>query len=344
MITFGKNKTQLLKGIALIFMIIHHTVASGVWATDGADYAGGYEFIRAATKMCVWIFAFLVGYGFFCSKNKSFAYSIKRVWLLVVPFWVILYGMFVPCAYASGTLVTMLNDNCLVRELAFNMLGISESLNWYSWFVCFYILTIFSMPYLYKVFEKYPKYGWIVSLMVYYIVSVAIHFFPAWDTNPLLHNLFVYTTLIPIVIVGYMCARWNKEGKIPTWFEGKNKVWISLLTIVIVLVLQSLNIPTKGFCLQAFYTPFLIFAIVGIFNSFELKWLSKVFANVGELSMYMWFFHAIFFTDTVNLYTKDLVFEPFHCFPYTFIMTFILTYAGSWIIRKILTPVINRIR
>lgn len=141
-----------------------------------------------------------------------------------------------------------------------------------------------------------------------------------------------------------MCAMWNAQGKLPHWFEGKKRIPLALLTIVAVVVLQSIDIPSAGFCIQTFYMPFLIFAVVGIFNSIELKWLSKGLIKVGNLSMYMWFFHAIFFTETVNLYTKNLVFEPFHSFFYTFTMTFVLTYLGSWIIKNIVSPIINRIK
>lgn len=229
-------------------------------------------------------------------------------------------------------------------ELIFNMFGISESLNWYSWFVCFYILAILSMPYLHKIYERFPKYGWIATIFGYYFAKCAIHMIPGWSANPLLLNLFNYTSIIPLVIVGYQCAKWNRDGKLPAWFEGKNRIYLAIITIVAVMLFKAFQFPVAGFGLQAFYTPFLIFAIVGIFNSINVNWLSKGLSQIGELSMYMWFFHAIFFTETVNLYTKNLVFEPVHNYFYTLFMTFILTYAGSWIIKKLLTPIINRIK
>lgn len=200
------------------------------------------------------------------------------------------------------------------------------------------------MPYLHIVFERFPKYGWIASIVVYYIAECAIHMIPGWDTNPILHNLFTYTMDIPLVIVGYQCARWNQEGKIPTWFEGKRSVPMAIITITAIMLLNAFRLPVAGFCIQAFYTPLLVFAIVGIFNSFELKRLNQGLTKVGDLSMYMWFFHAIFFTEKVNLYTKNLVFEPVHNYFYTLFMTFVLTYCGSWVIKKLLTPVINKIK
>ena len=149
---------------------------------------------------------------------------------------------------------------------------------------------------------------------------------------------------MPNVIVGFMCAKWNREGKLPNWFEGRDKLWLCFVAIFIVLVIQGLNIPTKGLPLNALITPFFIFAVVGIFNSSERKPIKRFLTKVGDLSMYMWFFHAIFFTDTVNLYTKNLVFEPFHCFFYTFAMTFIQSYIASWVIKKLITPVMNKIK
>jgi peptidoglycan/LPS O-acetylase OafA/YrhL len=156
--------------------------------------------------------------------------------------------------------------------------------------------------------------------------------------------VFNYTLCIPVVIVGYQCGYWNGKGLVPRWFEGRNRLPVALIAIAATLLLKTISFPVAGFCIQAFYTPILIFAVVGIFNSFKLSWLSKGLQKVGDLSMYMWFFHAIFFTTSVNLYTKNLVFEPFHNYFYTLAMTFILTFAGSWVIKKLLSPVMQVIK
>lgn len=345
-ISFGRDKTQILKGIAIVLMLIHHTCTPSYWETEGSYIYMLLQYLQHATKMCVWIFAFLVGYGFFCSKNKTIHYSFKRILLLVVPFWIMLFGMFIPAAYTSGELGNALNSNggkTVCIQLIYNMFGLVESLNWYSWFVGFYCICILIMPFLHKVLDRY-KYGWLVSTLGFYVVAVGVHTIPKWDSIPIIAILFTSFRLIPLIIVGYMCAMWNTQGKLPHWFEVEKRMPIALLAIVVVIALQTLQIPTAGFCVQAFYTPFLVFALVGIFNSFKLKRLKQGFTKVGDLSMYMWFFHAIFFTETVNLYAKNLVFEPFHNFFYTFTMTFVLTYLGSWIIKNIVSPIINRIK
>lgn len=347
-ISFTRNHTQILKGIALALMIIHHTSTPAYWSKEGSTLFDYFQLQVYATKMCVWIFAFLVGYGFFCSKNKTIKYSFKRILLLVIPFWVMLFGIFVPAAYASGKLFTALGGTesggvKILLSLVYNMFGLVESLNWYSWFVGFYCICILIMPFLCKVLDKY-KWGWLAAILGFYVLAAGLHTIPNWEDIPMVHIMFTSFTLIPLIIVGYMCAMWNMQGKLPHWFEGKKRLPVALLTIAIVMALQILQIPTVGFCVQAFYTPFLVFALVGIFNSFELKWFKKGLTKVGDLSMYMWFFHAIFFTETVNLYTQWLVFTPFHNYFYTLFMTFALTYIASWGVKKIISPVIKRIK
>jgi hypothetical protein len=351
MIPFSREKTQILKGIGLLLMLVHHTSNPAYWAEEGSKLFSYFGHQVTATKMCVYIFAFLVGYGFFCSSNKTFRYSFKRILSLVVPFWAMLFILFIPVAYASGELGNALNNNQLMGggnswpiNLIYNLFGISESLNWYSWFVCFYILTILSLPCLHKFYERFPQWGWLISIFAYYAMEVAIHCVPNWNASPLLNNVFILASNIPLVIVGYQCGYWNSKGQLPKWFEGRRRLSIALIAIGAVMLLNAFRFPVAGFCIQAFYTPILIFAVVGIFNSFEPSWLSKGLQKVGDLSMYMWFFHAIFFTTTVNLYTKALVFEPFHNYCYTLAMTFILTYAGSWAIKKLLSPVMQAIK
>ena len=149
LIKFDRNKTQVLKGIALILMIFHHTICSGAWVESAPKL---YDFFKTSTKLCVWIFAFLVGYGFQCSSNKSLKYSFKRIALLLVPYWAMLLMIFIPASYVSCTL-----SDLGWGGIFYNMFGLSLSLNWYNWFVCFYILAVLSLPYLHKIIDnKFP--------------------------------------------------------------------------------------------------------------------------------------------------------------------------------------------
>lgn len=112
-IAFTRDKTAILKGFALILMLIHHVSNPAYWAEIGSPLYGCFQHLVYATKMCVYIFAFLVGYGFFCSKNKTLRYSFKRILLILVPFWTMMLCMFIPAAYLSGRLSNALSGSGL---------------------------------------------------------------------------------------------------------------------------------------------------------------------------------------------------------------------------------------
>ena len=111
MISFTRDHTQVLKGIALLLMIVHHTSTPSLWADEGSDIFAIFQYLQKSAKICVYIFAFLVGYGFYCSKNKTIQYSLKRCCLLLVPFWIMLFGIFLPLSIVSGSFVENSDGN-----------------------------------------------------------------------------------------------------------------------------------------------------------------------------------------------------------------------------------------
>lgn len=44
------------------------------------------------------------------------------------------------------------------------------------------------------------------------------------------------------------------------------------------------------------YAPVIILCILVVFSQYPMKWFSKVMAELGDKSVYMWFVHALFFT------------------------------------------------
>ena len=48
------------------------------------------------------------------------------------------------------------------------------------------------------------------------------------------------------------------------------------------------------------YAPFIIGAVAVLFSKFQWKAARRVLVKLGELSVYMWFLHALFFTESVR--------------------------------------------
>lgn len=91
-LTFGKDKTAIIKGIAIIFMIMLHCGVADV------------------LKLCVGIFTFMVGYGYAFAKNKDWRYSLNHIKKLLIPFWTILLVFTFPVMYVQGNFGGGKND------------------------------------------------------------------------------------------------------------------------------------------------------------------------------------------------------------------------------------------
>ena len=71
MFELSKRDSDIIKGMAIVLMFVHHFFCFPTWYVDGISYpklTGFAEFFRFPTKICVSIFAFLTGYAY--SKNN----------------------------------------------------------------------------------------------------------------------------------------------------------------------------------------------------------------------------------------------------------------------------------
>ncbi|MDC7288812.1 hypothetical protein NXH76_13465 [Blautia schinkii] len=93
----NKNATQMIKGIAIIIMIMHHFIVIPFTELPYLVTLFGY-----ACKICVAIYAVLSGYGYFFSKEKTVRYGLKKIWRLLQIYWISLFTLFIPAAMAGG--------------------------------------------------------------------------------------------------------------------------------------------------------------------------------------------------------------------------------------------------
>ncbi len=101
-LSFGKDKTAILKGIAIIMMIIHHcTCGSGWydWFIPAMEERFFVVYINGSAVFCVAIYAFLVGFGGSFSKTRNARYSLSHIWKLLLPYWIVLLLFSLPFGY-----------------------------------------------------------------------------------------------------------------------------------------------------------------------------------------------------------------------------------------------------
>jgi hypothetical protein len=310
-LTFGKDKTAIIKGIAIIFMIMLHCGVADV------------------LKLCVGIFTFMVGYGYAFAKNKDWRYSLHHIKKLLIPFWTILFVFILPVLYIQGNLGG-------AKMILLNMFGINSVYNFFSWFVAFYIYCMIVMPFISRIIDKKPIAATTGFVTLAFVLEAAVHAIPGYTDNDWTQRLFDCLLCTPCMLLGYLFAHegWFTRIRIP---KKSSMLFIvfAVMLIVMVFILRSYFGSVAGFNLDFFYAPLFILSVLIVFNLYHLPVLTKVLSVLGDVSVYMWFFHALFFTDVVCGVYKPLISISDNLWVVT-PWTILLTFISSWCISNVM--------
>ncbi len=267
-IEFGPDKSQILRGIAIIFMITLHNDTSGLF------------------KICVPIFTFLVGYGYAFAKERDLRHGLKRIWHLLSHFWLILLGICLPVGILTGGYVPTLSG---VFE---EMLGIDSQLNWYSWYVYFYIFAMVAMIPASRIIRRYKIVGTLSLIAACFACVFAIHLIPGWSDNKWIqaaHDCFLCS---PVMFSGFYLAEGGGITRIP--------LKKGCMTAVICIAIMSAIFFVRGIKCVSFIdfvtVPLFCGAAVALFNIITWNPIQRTLISLGKQSMNMWFLHALFAT------------------------------------------------
>lgn len=226
------KSTQVIKVIALLLMFCHHFFNEG-WMIDSSAfkpifYVGKFTpemVIGDAGKVCVAVFALLTGYGMFFSfqKNSRFRKLCQRIIQFLVKFWLILFTTFVP-------LYCMIRQTCGFKTILLAMSGLESSVNMFSWYVYFYVISVLFLWMWHKInimikghiFQKF------FNLIVF--LSLAVPFINT--SNVVFENLVIY---LPTTLVGYTLAKYGLVdtviGRIDTLIKPKAQIVLGVLGV-----------------------------------------------------------------------------------------------------------------
>lgn len=278
-ISFGPDKSQLLRAFAIILIIAHH------------------NHILPELAIGSRIFTFLVGYGYAFAKSKDVRHAIKRIWHLLSHFWFVLFGLFLPAAVLSHQY-----SPTLPNVLA-NMFGLDGNLNNYSWYIYFYIFAMFIMIPCSRIITRYRILGCAALIVVFYGIIFSIHLIPDWGDNPWLFALHNCLYLSPVMFVGFYLS--EHKVVIGTKIEKNMKTAVCALGVMI-LAYVCRAIP--GFYhIDFVIAPVFSVATVVLFNIIDFPRLTRTLIAIGKESMNMWFLHALFFTATTATVFAPLV-------------------------------------
>lgn len=347
-VRFDKGMTSIVKGFAIIFMMLLHCYG-GEGYDAPLDYSHSiFGGISGMFKICVGMFCFMVGYGYFFSKTKDLRYGWQHIKRLLISFWTILFVFTLPFCYKE----VLQTD---ITVLLYNLFGIDSHFNYYSWFVYFFIFAMMVMPYVSRFIDRRPVRNTMITVVISVLLSVFVHeiplflswfgvIVPAFADNKPIMALFFSLSMMPTTVLGYLFAHEGyferiEIGRIP-------KLWTIVLCAVLMVVSLALhyyftpiNIP---FQFDFFYAPMMIAAIVILFSKFEWCYFRVILSKVGEVSVYMWFFHALFFTTAVKWFYQPAI-TIFSDINLVVLWTIILTFFASWAIKSVVDWIVKRV-
>lgn len=182
-IQFGPDKSHILRGLAIIFMIILH---------NNCPIPG--------FKICVPIFTFLVGYGYAFAVKKNLKHGLNRIWHLLSHFWLILLGVFLPVAITTG------NYHPTLSNVLENMFGLESNLNWYSWYIYFYLYAMIAMIPLSRLIRRFKITAILVLVCCCFGLVYILHQIPNWSENIWIQAIHDCVFCSPVMFVGFYIA------------------------------------------------------------------------------------------------------------------------------------------
>lgn len=326
---FDKSMTNIIKGIGLILMMCLHCYNVGYYYGATLDWHLSLDKLGIGFNLCIGIFAFMVGYGYAFSKTKDWKYGLKHIWKMLLPYYVILFLFTVPFALDEIRERGVGNFLC-------NLVGLEGNLNYFNWFIYYYIYLMILLPWVSKAIAKHSIRNALIICVVSYAVEALVHRYLAGMMGECAHKA-VYNCLryTPVAVLGLLFAQEKYYERLSI---GKHPAWLvavlSVLAIVIVLLLTGKLLLIVGFQLDFFYVPVFIGAVVILFNKCNLGPLRRLLKKIGDISVYMWFFHALFFTACVSWFYQPAI-TIFKDINLVVLWTMLITFVSSWLIKTI---------
>lgn len=309
-IVFGPDKSQILRGLAIIFMIALHNHTTGLF------------------KICVPIFTFLVGYGYAFTKKPNLAHGLRRMWHLLSHFWLILLGIFLPVAIVCGHYQPTLAN---VLE---NMFGLESNLNWYSWYIYFYIYAMIAMIPLSRIIKRFKVPAILALTCCCFGLVFALQMIPGWSENIWLQAIHDCILCTPVMLVGFYLA----EGGVVTKIEIPNGIFGVIICLAVMGVTFFVRAIPYSFLIDWITVPTFCIATVALFNIVTWTPAQKIMTSLGKESMNMWFLHALFATAV----TAPL-FAPMIDWVTPLVLRILIMVIASYFMARICTAIYNKL-
>ena len=221
--------TNVLKGLAIMLMLIHHLFWKQNGLYDDVHLFGDYYVVNQIgifSKVCVALFVFLSGYGltvqmeikegvielskFYLHRFKKLYLNYWFIWLIFVPISVVVFGRTFETAFPEKTYVHVLLDIIGIHQWFYPSKPYSYNATW--WFYSCIISLYLLFPFLYTMMKK--------SIVALILLAIVITFLP--------FSILSIQYYIVVFVLGMLIAKYKNVHK-----QGKSCImWIVLLVLL----------------------------------------------------------------------------------------------------------------
>lgn len=346
-----RDTTTALKGIALIFMFIHHFFTFPGFYVEGVSYPYLAEFAKdycVPFKICVPVFAFLTGYFYAFRENRTFRYSLRKITDFYISYWFVCIPLMI---FTSLTGCWEYSRMGILKEL----LALETPAMFFCWYVHFYAVFMLLLPLLTQSQDHTPAED-VIVLLILPVAATNVLRYCGWEG-------FVWDLVIeirdwfPCVAVGYLFAKYDLFEKHFTPILTRCRREASRIALCLVMALaaffgryygQFLNLGALdirggvyglSFTMDIFYAPLFVFGVCNLLQYLRKTFLFSLLGKIGSQSMLMWFLHCIFFNVTKEI-TQPFIYAPRNPI-LVLIFALAVCYAAAVIIDKLLKPTLK---
>jgi hypothetical protein len=345
---FDNRTAIIIKGIAISLMIFHHLFGFPSWIVGSNKYIGlgisGISFdskLAEFGRICIDIFAFITGYGYYFVEKKGHEYKngLKSITKLYLNYWIILFVIFVPLNILSGNFNTDIYK-WVITIFAINSNGMIP----FAWYINFYALALITLPLIKRMIGKNIFNSLVVATLPFYSFRVLLFFSPsAFKDNIFMQIVDQYMFYMPTILLGYCFSKFKIFDYIYK-FQNKlklNNTWFNISLVVALFICRDNLTVLLGLNMDIFYVPLYVYLQTNILQSVNILKLNIILSLLGRNSLNLWLLHAIFFFGTSKL--QNLIYFP-RISILIFTWTILILLPISKLIQLIMDTIINLIR
>lgn len=281
----SKQETLILKGIALLMMIMVH-----VDINNSAQIVVWEDWSLWESLSCICFpvafFLMLSGYGLRHVYENEDNHHYGRIAKLFVHYWVIMFSFVIIGSVIIGTHKYPGDFSTFIN----NVTSFHTSYNYECWFLFPFAILSLSYPFIFKIFDKTGVGFLLIACLLYFASGYIIsHYHLIYKTAPHgLYNLIQVFFMLFSFVIESALKKYAIIEKMKDWTLGKMKYKVmAFLVLAFMMIFGSFLTTTAFHCFQSLIVFLMIIILIQ-------GRTCRVIKLIGEHSMNIWMIHTYF--------------------------------------------------